>query len=188
MTEAGPCSLNGRGAPSYHVRSRLCTPVWLRAFDYTGEHRYSFTLCTERRCAILTTAQVIDPILSHILHAGAAEHIAVAAYCFMPDHVHVMALGRSPLSDARRFIAKAKQLSGFHYQRAAGQRLWQRYSWDRVLRTDEQTMDVICYILENPVRAGLVRHPLEYPFSGSATYTKDALVSAFDARSRGRAR
>jgi putative transposase len=160
----------------------LRTPVWLRAFDYTGEHRYSFTICTDQRRPVLTTAAVIDPILSHILHASAAEHIAVGAYCFMPDHVHVMAIGSSPLSDARRFVARAKQLSGFHHQRVTGQRLWQRYSWDRVLRIDEQTVDVICYILENPVRAGLARHPLEYPFSGSAIYSRDALMSAFDAR------
>ena len=33
----------------------------------------------------------------------------------------------------------------------------------------------IRYIIDNPVRAGLVKHPAEYPFTGSMRYTMEEL-------------
>jgi hypothetical protein len=49
-----------------------------------------------------------------------------------------------------------------------GQKLWQRYGHDYVLRDSEQTGDVIRYILENPVKAGLCARAHDYPFAGVA--------------------
>ena len=109
---------------------------------------------------------------------SATERFAIVAYCFMPDHVHLLVEARADDSDLRRFVARAKQLSGFHYAKAYGRRLWQRYAYERVLRNDEATLDVIRYIVENPVRAGLVRDVGDYPFSGSAVYTLREIVDA----------
>ncbi len=153
--------------------------VWLKQFDYTGEHRYSFTICTWQRKMIFTTEEVVASVLSHFVQHAQRTDIAILAYCFMPDHLHLLAAGTSPVGDARRFIAAAKQATGYCFARDAGQRLWQRYSWDHVLRSDEETLAVMKYILANPVRAGLVASPLDYPFSGSCVYTKEALVNAF---------
>jgi putative transposase len=41
-------------------------------------------------------------------------------------------------------------------------RVWQEESFDRALRTEEQFREKLCYMLENPVRAGLARNPLDY--------------------------
>jgi hypothetical protein len=46
-------------------------------------------------------------------------------------------------------------------------KLWQPSYYDHVLRKDEDTLNVARYILDNPVRKGLVKHFLEYGFSGS---------------------
>jgi putative transposase len=97
----------------------------------------------------------------------------------MPDHLHLLVAGESQDSDARRFIARAKQLSGYACRREEGIRLWQRSAWDRVLRTDDDTWQVIRYILSNPVRARLVERPLDYGFSGSLVYEREALLDAF---------
>jgi hypothetical protein len=51
------------------------------------------------------------------------------------------------------------------------ERLWQRYGFERVLRPEETTASAIRYILENPVRARLVRTIDEYQFVGSSVYT-----------------
>ena len=101
----------------------------------------------------------------------------ITAYCFMPDHVHLIVEGREDTSDLRRFIARAKQYSGFEYARRHQQdRLWQRYGFERVLRTDESTQVAVRYVLENPVRKGLVEHPRDYPFIGSSVYPLDDLL------------
>jgi len=150
--------------------------IHLPSFEYVGERRYTFTLCTHDRLRAFDEGAAVTESLSSFLRAADRHDMALAAYCFMPDHVHLLALGLASTSDAMRFIAMAKQLSGYRYARTRSARLWQRYVWDRVLRSQEDTLTVIRYILENPVRAGLVERALDYPYSGSAMWSRDELA------------
>ena len=50
--------------------------------------------------------------------------------------------------------------------------------YERVLRDDEATLAVARYIIENPVRAGLVSDPRDYPFLGSQVFSLDEILSA----------
>ena len=45
--------------------------------------------------------------------------------------------------------------------------VWQKGYFERVLRGEEGTDAVIAYMLNNPVRAGLVETPMAYPHSWS---------------------
>jgi hypothetical protein len=47
-----------------------------------------------------------------------------------------------------------------------------------VLRGDEATLGVARYILENPVRAGLVARVEDYPFAGSMVYPIAEILAA----------
>jgi hypothetical protein len=47
-----------------------------------------------------------------------------------------------------------------------------------VLRNEDESMGVARYILENPVRAGLVQSPLDYDFSGSSRYSVHEILDA----------
>jgi hypothetical protein len=58
------------------------------------------------------------------------------------------------------------------------ERLWQRYGFERVLRQEETTQVVARYILENPIRAGLVTRVEDYPFLGSFVYTLAQLLDS----------
>src|SRR5213593_3057992 len=58
------------------------------------------------------------------------------------------------------------------------EKLWQRYCVERVLRSDEATLVVARYIVANPVRAGLVSQPAEYPFVGSCVVALRELLEA----------
>ena len=100
------------------------------------------------------------------------------AYCFMPDHVHLLVEGLESGSNALSFIARAKQFSGFRHRMLFGNRLWQRYAFDRVVRSEEASVSVARYILENPVRAGLVDRMADYPFSGSGRYDLPEILEA----------
>jgi putative transposase len=152
----------------------------LPTFDYLGLHRYSLTCCTFQRRRVFGNADIVDRVWRCFLSAAAGADIALLAYCFMPDHLHLVAAGEQPSSDVRAFVSKAKQASAFaHQRRFGGERLWQRSYWDRVLRREEDTWTVVRYVLANPVRAGLVSHPLEYPFSGSGVYGRETLMEAF---------
>ena len=103
----------------------------------------------------------------------------------MPDHLHLLVAGRTETSNAQRFVDLAKQLSGYAHRQATGERLWQRSSWDRILRSQDDTATVIRYLLMNPVRAGLVERPLDHPGSGSLVFDRQALLDVFQDRPEG---
>jgi len=119
-------------------------------------------------------------MLTQLTRAADTEGFDILAYCAMPDHLHVLVRGRTATSDARRFIKLAKQLTEFAHRRRWRGRLWQASAWDRVLRNEDDTWDVIRYILANPVRAGLVAKPLDYPHSGSLVCDRADLLAAFE--------
>ena len=111
-----------------------------------------------------------------ILRAAMRFEFAVLAYCLMPDHVHLLMEGRSERSDLRRFIKRAKQSSGQSYAAAASGSLWQDSYHDHVVRPEEDLSGIARYIIENPVRAGLVKSPLDYPFVGSTVWPLEELI------------
>ena len=45
-----------------------------------------------------------------------------------------------------------------------------------MLRDDDDDVGVIAYILNNPIRAGLVTCCADYPFWGSLTHTRDQIL------------
>ena len=151
-------------------------PRHLRDFPYTGFHRYFLTFCTYRRATHFTTEAAVSLAASEFQHAAEREELAILAYCFMPDHVHLLTHGVHADADLKRFVTRSKQCSGYRFAQTTGQHLWQRYGFERVLRDDESTPAIIRYIVNNPVRAGLVRDPADYPFWGSFTHTREALL------------
>jgi REP element-mobilizing transposase RayT len=96
----------------------------------------------------------------------------------MPDHVHLLLEGRSERSDFRGLIKSLKQSSGQRYASRAKQRLWQEGYWDRVLRPDDDAKKIARYIVENPVRAGLVRCAVDYPLVGSDVWASEELIDS----------
>jgi REP element-mobilizing transposase RayT len=99
----------------------------------------------------------------------------------MPDHLHVLVEGTTPAACLLDFMRVFKQRSSFHWRQTYGRELWQRSYFEHVLRDDEDTFAVGRYVLENPVRAGMVKSPLEYPFLGSFTMdVRDLLYSVSD--------
>jgi putative transposase len=87
----------------------------------------------------------------------------------MPDHVHMIF---TPLIDVDKSevfslarITKAIEGTSAHLMnRRFGRpgRVWLTESFDRVLRVSEKLDEKIAYILDNPVRKGLVSSPEEY--------------------------
>jgi putative transposase len=139
-------------------------------------------MCTHERRPRFTSVGVVNAVLLRFQQCSAQEGVAIFAYCFMPDHVHFLLAGRRADADVGRFVARSKQSAGYWFSQTFRARLWQRYSWDRVLREEEETLSVIRYLLANPVRAGIVSHPLHYPFSGSDVFTREQLLDAFASR------
>lgn len=127
---------------------------------------------------MFTSEAPVDLARLQILRSSQEQQFAVIAYCFMPDHLHLLIEGQTESSDCKRFIARAKQYSGYRHAQVFKERLWQRYGFERVLRECETTPTIARYILENPIRARLVTRIEEYRFVGSFVYTLPELLDS----------
>jgi putative transposase len=157
---------------------RTRRPARLKHVSYTGIQRYSLTFCTDWKRKWFENADAVQLVLSQFLRVADKEGFAILAYCFMPDHVHLLIEGLGVDSDAKKFIIKSKQCSAHAYAQTFSARLWQPFGYEHVLRDDEKAAMAARYILENPVRAGLAKTVLEYPFVGSQVYQlKDLLAT-----------
>ena len=78
-------------------------------------------------------------------------------YCLMPDHLHgLLSPGTSGIP-IERWLQRFKSFTGHEYVRRGGVApLWQRSAYDHVCRREETAESVLAYIVEKPVRAGLV--------------------------------
>ena len=99
-------------------------------------------------------------------HVAASNDFDVLAYCFMPDHLHLLVKGKTQDADLRVFVSTAKQRAAYVARTFIRGRLWQPGYFDRILRDEDDAYAVIKYIRDNPVRAGLVQAADDYPFSG----------------------
>ena len=107
----------------------------------------------------------VAAVRAQLLHAVETHRFAVLAYCFMPDHVHVLLDARDENAALRDLVKRWKQASGYWYMRRCGRTLWQSGYFERILRREDTTEGVANYILANPVRAGLAKELGEYPYA-----------------------
>ena len=149
---------------------------------YTGKHHYFLTFCTDQRRPAFRDADVVNQAYTHFLRAAGTHGCELTAYCFMPDHLHLVSHGTADHSDCKAFIKSAKQHSGYTFKQLYKQRLWQRYGFERVIRDAIELASTIGYIISNPVRAGLVAHPSEYPHLGSQIYSVAELLKICEYR------
>ena len=147
----------------------------LRDFDYRGPHRYSLTICTFQSAPILTSSDLVACVSTHFLQAARTFQYGVVVYTVMPDHFHALVDGANAIDSLPVFMKLAKQMSGFHGKRIAGRRIWQKGYFDDVLKPTDNEREYARYIVMNPVDAGFVTDPCEYPFTGSAVHSGDEL-------------
>lgn len=141
----------------------------LREFDYLGPYAYFVTLCCSKKSLYFTDKSVVGQVLKQLGEYSTTHGFEIHAYCFMPDHLHILIEGKENFS-LKEFMRAFKQKSEYHLRKKVDGFLWQRSYYDHVLRKEEAIEEVARYILENPVRKGLVDNFLDYPFLGSMVF------------------
>lgn len=92
------------------------------------------------------------------------------AYCLMPNHVHLIAVPKTPDS-----LAEVMAVANWRYALATNLRedwrgcLWQGRFYSYPL-DHFHLLAAVRYIERNPVRAGIVRHPADYPWSSAPSH------------------
>jgi putative transposase len=147
------------------------------AFSRFGPHRYSLTFFAFNRQPLFVSETLVTTLRSQIVRAGEVCRFNLLAYCFMPDHLHLLAGGLMPPVHLPTFARRARQLSDFYGRRHTRGPIWQSGYFEHVLRPEEDTRTAVLRILDNPVRAGLVVDAASYRFSGSAICSLAELVA-----------
>ena len=146
-------------------------PVRLPGLPYVGGGRYHLRTSTSWQHPAFTNAETVAAASGLLLQLAEERQVAVFAYCFMPDHVHVLLDARDDSAALRDVVKRWKQASGYWYARRFGRTLWQSGYFERILRREETTELVANYILANPVRTGLAKHVGEYPYAWALVST-----------------
>jgi len=126
---------------------------------------YFVTLATLNRFVLPPPAR--DVVFRHIV---GCERYLLRIGLVMPDHVHLVAapgVGPDGFSEGLGDILKSiKGASSREANLLMGRRgtLWLDESFDHELRRDESVQEKCDYVRQNPVRAGLVDRPEDYPW------------------------
>ena len=130
----------------------------------------SVTIGARERRAVFTRPAAAEAAVEVLRAHSGSTGVKVYVFCVMPDHVHLV-LGPSEECDIITFVGQFKNLA----QRAVWKhgirsRIWQTSFWDHFLRADEDLEHVVDYVLNNPLRKGLVTEHRDYPYAGSLVF------------------
>jgi len=119
-------------------------------------------------------------IVAAKIHELDGKRYRLIAYCIMANHVHLLfetvgynqssptnIAGKTkdyPVADIMRLLkGSTSRFCNLELKRNGA--FWQKESYDHYVRNDEELYRLIEYILNNPVKAGLVKHWQDWKFS-----------------------
>ncbi|MCA9244053.1 MAG: transposase, partial [Phycisphaerales bacterium] len=151
----------------------------------------ALTFSTFRRQPFLKRDRACEWLSDAVATARSRHGFELWAFVFMPEHVHLVIYPRSRDFALRRVLSSIKlpvtrravryvrqhrpellnQMLDEQPNGDKSVRFWQRGGgYDRDLREPGTIHATIDYIHANPVRRGLVDHPVDYPWSSAGFY------------------
>jgi len=102
-----------------------------------------------------------------LLHTLFRFNLVCPVYCLMPDHMHLLWMGIKIDSDQQMGMAFFRR----HLNPILAPYRLQKQAYDHILKESEREKNafqsLVFYILENPVRQGLVSRREQYAYSGT---------------------
>ena len=128
------------------------------------------TICTAGKTPSFQNRELAISCVDQLKADANSSGVPVFAYCFMPDHLHlVIAPGTN--KDIVQFVGEYKgKTTRIAWTFGIKGKFWQTSFYDHFLRKQEDVKETVMYVLNNPVRKGLVSERREYPYSGSLVY------------------
>ena len=154
-----------------HPRHRLARPYYL------GPRSYFLTICTSQRRKLFHDQRLVELLVNELAQFR-SQGFSIYAYCFMPDHCHVLAVAMTDTPDLANAVRAFKGASAAHVRALGIRNLWQRDYYDHILRSGESFDAAAAYIFENPLRSGLASDAHDWPFSGSFAFDWKKLGNA----------
>jgi alanyl-tRNA synthetase/REP element-mobilizing transposase RayT len=139
--------------------------------------KYMVTFTTRDRDTL--SGEERDTVVRSILHSRESGQIHLYAACVMPDHVHLLfepqiktePSGSNPVFySLTEILQPIKSVSSHKILKARRdatgndhiRNLWEKESFDRLIRSESDLCEKYDYIISNPVRDGLVKRAEDY--------------------------
>ncbi len=104
-------------------------------------------------------------VLKHV-KKGDGEFYDLTAAVVMPDHVHLLLTPKEEYTLSRIMKGiKGGSARRINTMRHHSGRVWQHESYDRIVRDEDELLEKVEYLFNNPLKAGLTDDPLNYPGS-----------------------
>jgi len=133
---------------------------------YVENPVYFVTFCTADRKAILADRTIHDTF-AQFCNEAVKRDIFVGRYILMPDHIHLFVKLGPPVENLSAWI---KSLKNFLSKKLREQNVpaphCQKGYFDHVLRSGDSYSSKWHYMVENSVRAGLVKSWAEWQYQG----------------------
>jgi putative transposase len=122
------------------------------------------TMCAEKRRPLLARPEIVALLLDCWRRA---DHWRVGRWVVMPDHLHLFCAPSTwpatPIESWARFWRSQVTRRWPHRDETP---IWQRDFFDRRLRSGESYHQKWLYLWENPIKAGMVSRPENWPYQG----------------------
>jgi len=122
---------------------------------------YFLTICVSVRQNLLANDAAWNVIQKILRRLSRWKTLCIVV---MPDHIHLLTAPLERELSIASFLKWFKRWFNENYHCDIPWR-WQPGGFDRLLRSSESLHEKWNYIRENPVRAGLVHHWKEWPYS-----------------------
>jgi REP element-mobilizing transposase RayT len=122
------------------------------------------TVCTKGKKPILANDEIHTPLRESWCEA---HSWIVGRYVLMPDHLHLFCSPATPQSaPLQQWVSCWKSHAARNWPKSENAPVWQRDFSDTQLRRVESYDEKWRYVVENPVRAGLVARAADWSYQG----------------------
>ena len=139
----------------------------LKGFDYSLPHAYFITICCKDKKEIFTEDNLNKNIINCLLSERKKMGFKIFVYCLMKDHIHFIITPPGNGQTISDFTGRFKSVSSkVLRENSIKNSVWQGRFYDHVIRRDEDFEDIVKYVLNNPVRKGIVQKWEDYKYCG----------------------
>jgi putative transposase len=139
----------------------------VKGHDYSSERAYFITICTKDKNEYFKDKVLADKIISSLRAYKDKLKFGVYVYCLMPDHLHLLINPADSGKSIPVIIGGFKSITTrIAWAKGIKGKLWQSRYYDHVLRKNEDLLSVGTYIINNPVRKGIVDKWQDYRHCG----------------------
>jgi len=148
----------------YH--RRMSSPRLTRGRNSERQAVYAVTIVTRLRRPLFGSTTLASIVREQLQLCDAEGITRTHAWVAMPDHVHWLFELRSDGLSACLQRFKSRSARAVNSIRTTEGAVWQAGFYDHMLRDEDDLLAQAQYIIDNPVRRGLVGNPHQYPHWG----------------------